>query len=223
MSTTPATSQRALSDDDPIGNFILWSERYSRVLTAIAVALVLALGAWMLYGRSKAIKVKRSEDALARAAQSLGSGNIPLAQSDFEKLIVRYKGTPSAAQAAMLLAQTYYEAGKPQQGIDRLTKVQKDVGKTFQPSVEALLGDGYDLLGKPLEAAKHYREAAARTPYATDKANYLASAARALTLGGEKAQAVTIWTDLASDPESPVAGEARVRLGELTSTPARGS
>jgi predicted negative regulator of RcsB-dependent stress response len=222
MSTTPATS-RQISDDDPIQSFIDWAQRYSRAITVIALALVVGLGGWMFYGRSKAMKIRRAEEALARAAQSLGSGNIPLAQSDMEKLIVRYKGTPSAAQAAMLLAQTYYEAGKPQEGIDRLTKVQKDVGKTFQPSIESLLGDGYDLLGKPLEAAKHYREAAAKTPFPTDRANYLASAARSLTIGGQKAEAAKIWTDLAQDPENPVAGEARVRLGELTAAPASGS
>jgi hypothetical protein len=135
-------------------------------------------------------------------------------------LIVRYEGTPSAAQAAMLLAQTYYDAGKPQDGIDRLVKVQKGVGKTFQPSIESLIADGYDMLGKPLDAAKHYREAAARTPFPADKANYLASAARSLQVAGEKAQAIQIWTDIAADPENPVAGEARVRLGELTATPA---
>jgi len=223
MSTTPATSQRQISDDDPIQSFIDWAQRYSRAITAIAIILVLVLGGWMLYGRSNAIKLRRAEEALARAGQSLGSGNVPLAQSDLEKLLVRYKGTPSAAQAAMLLAQTYYEAGKPQDGIDRLLKVQKDVGKTFQPSIESLLGDGYDLLGKPLDAAKHYREAASRTPFPTDKAIYLASAARSLQIAGEKTQAVKIWTELAEDPESPVAGEARVRLGELTAAPASGN
>ena len=223
MSTTPATNPRSFSDDDPIQNFLAWSQRYSKVLTGIFILLVLGLGAWMFYGRSRAMKVQRAEEALGRAAQSLGSGNVPLAQSDLEKLLVRYKGTPSAAQAAMLLAQTYYEAGKPQEGINRLEKVQKDVDKTFQPSVEALLGDGYDLLGKPLDAARHYKAAAEKTPFPTDRSNYLASAARMLQLGGQKAEAITIWTDIAQDPENPVAGEARVRLGELTAAPASGS
>ena len=221
--TTTTTRADRPSDDDSFQNFLLWAQKYSKVITGIAVALVLALAAWMFYGRSQAIKMQRAEEALGRAAQALGSGNVPLAQSDLEKVVTRYEGTPSAAQAAMLLAQTYYDAGKPQEGIDRLTKVRNNVEDIFEPSVEALLADGYDLLGKPAEAAKHYQAAADATDYEADKAMYRASAARALQAAGDKAGAVKIWTDLASDPENPVAGEARVRLGELTAQPAKRS
>ena len=223
MATTTTTGASRPSDDDSLQNFLDWAQRYSKVITGIAIVLVLGLAAWMFYGRSQAIKNRRAEEALGRAAQSLGTGNIPLAQSDLDKLITRYQGTPAAAQAAFLLAQTYYDAGKPQEGIDRLMKVRNDVDDLFEPSVEALLADGYDLLGKPAEAAKHYQKAAEETEYAADKAMYLASAARALQLAGDKAAAVKIWSELATDPENPVAGEARVRLGELTAEPVKRS
>jgi hypothetical protein len=52
------------------------------------------------------------------------------------------------------------------------------------------------------------------------KDRYLADAARALTSGGKKDEAAKIWSTLATDNTSPFAGEARVRIGELTATPA---
>ena len=223
MATTTTTGAPRPSDDEPLQNFMLWAQRYSKVITGISIALLLGLAAWMFYGRSQAIKHRRAEEALARAAQSLGTGNVPLAQSDLDKLITRYEGTPAAAQAAFLLAQTYYDAGKPQEGIDRLMKIRDDVDDLFEPSVEALLGDGYDLLGKPAEAAAHYRKAAEATEFEADRSMYLASAARSLQVAGDKAAAVKIWTELAQDPDNPVAGEARVRLGELTVEPAKQS
>jgi len=219
MATTSPTGAVRASDDDAFQNFLLWAQRYSKVITAIAVALIVGLAAWMFYGRSQAIKHRRAEESLGRAAQSLGSGNIPLAQSDLEKIMTRYSGTPAATQAAFLLAQTYYDEGKAQAGIDRLMKVRDGVGDFFEPSVEALIADGYDLLGKPVEAAKHYQVAAEKTDFEADRSMYRASAARVLQLSGDKAGALKIWTELAADPDNPVAGEARVRLGELTAQP----
>ena len=54
----------------------------------------------------------------------------------------------------------------------------------------------------------------------TAKERYLADAARALTSAGKKDEAAKIWSSLVTDKTSTFAGEARVRLGELTATAA---
>jgi hypothetical protein len=45
-------------------------------------------------------------------------------------------------------------------------------------------------------------------------------AAQAYLNGGNKAKAKEIWTALGADSKGVVAGEARVRLGELEAAPA---
>ena len=49
---------------------------------------------------------------------------------------------------------------------------------------------------------------------------YRADAARALASAGKAAEAAKIWEELAKDPTSFYAAEARVRIGELTAKPA---
>jgi hypothetical protein len=44
-------------------------------------------------------------------------------------------------------------------------------------------------------------------------------AANAYLNGGDTAKAKQIWTDLGADSKGVVAGEARVRLGEISATP----
>jgi hypothetical protein len=45
--------------------------------------------------------------------------------------------------------------------------------------------------------------------------------ARALTVAGKKDEARKIWEALAAKPDSPMAGEARIRMGELSAVPAK--
>jgi hypothetical protein len=53
------------------------------------------------------------------------------------------------------------------------------------------------------------------------KDRYMADAARALTSGGNKAEAAKIWQSLSNDNASAYQAEARVRYGELSATPAK--
>jgi predicted negative regulator of RcsB-dependent stress response len=205
--------------DDRTESIFDWLHVNSRLVgIAAAVVVVAAAGGW-LYTRAQAGKEARAAQTLQRAEQSMGQGNIPLAQTDLEKLISSQSGTAGAAQGALLLAQVYYDKGEYQKGIDALTK-SGAASKEFEAPAEALIGDGYAQLGKYPEAAAHYRKAADVTRFKNDRQAYLADAARSFGAAKDTAQARQVWQEVLKDESGIWASEARIRLGELTARPA---
>jgi predicted negative regulator of RcsB-dependent stress response len=195
-----------------------WVQEHSRQLLIGAVAVAALAGGFALYDRNRASEAQRAEQALSAAERSVYSGNLPLAQSDLRKVVERYKGTPAADRANLLMAQVLYDQGKYAEGIKQLEALTGS--KSLGASAEGLTATGYEALGKYKEAADHFGRAAAASTFDVDRANFKASAARAFTSAGDAASAKKIWTELATDPAGPAAGEARVRLGELTVAPA---
>ena len=187
-------------------------ERWQWILGGAMLIAALA-GGFALYERNQAQKAIRGERALFEAQRAALSGNPALAQSDLRKVRVRYDGTAAADRAAIVLAQLLYDQRKYAEGIETLTPV---VGsKLVGSAAEGLIAIGYEEQQKLKEAAAHYQKASAAAAFDLDKANYLANAARALGRAGDVAAAKALWTELAADAEGPLAGEARVRIGEL--------
>jgi tetratricopeptide (TPR) repeat protein len=195
-----------------------WVQDHWRLFMTGAVVIAALAGAFALYERSEAQKAQRGERALFEAQRSALTGNLALAQSDLQKVVVRYDGTPAAERASIVLAQVLFDQGKYADGIKTLTPLTGS--RALGPSAEGLIAAGYEAQNKHKEAAEHYVKAAEASTFEADKINFKASAARAYGQAGDVATAKKLWTELASDPEGPSAGEARVRLGELTATAA---
>ncbi|MDB4874111.1 MAG: Tetratricopeptide repeat-containing protein [Gemmatimonadetes bacterium] len=203
---------------DRAQTFVDWTRINARMLTGGAVLIVVAGAGFWFYGRSKQLQAANAEKALMTAKQSMTAGNLPLAQTDLQKVFAKYASTSAGVEAAMLLAQIDYDAGKFQDGISILQKVSgTSAANGVEPTVRSLEGDGYAQMGKLTDAAKQYESAADATGYETEKAFQRAKAARAYQTAGDTAKARQIWTDMSTDPKySTMAAEARVRLGELT-------
>ncbi|MGI8497040.1 MAG: tetratricopeptide repeat protein [Gemmatimonadaceae bacterium] len=195
-----------------------WTSSHTREVTiGVAMVAVVVAASW-LYSRTRVVRAENASKALAGAENSIAAGNAKLAQSDLEKLVRTFDGTPAAKQGALLLAEVQYEQGRFQPGIDALKGLSSSSDRFLAASAENLTGVGYEELGKFADAAQHYRLAADKAEYRADHDNYMANAARAYTTGGNLAEAKRIWSLLAADPRGPVAAEARVRLGELEAT-----
>ena len=207
---TPNQSNRSREFD-----FMEWFQVNSRIIGGAAIVVaVAALGYWF-YVRSQQIKTVNAERSLMQAEQSLQSGNTALASSDLQRVVSRYKGTAAGTEAAMLLAQTNYNAGKYQEGIKALQDVSGKAG-TSEAGVQSLIGDGYAQMNKPSDAAKAYEKAAAAAEFNTERAYYKAKAARSYVSAGNTAEAKRLWTELSTDEKAQsVAAEAKVRLAEL--------
>ena len=199
-----------------------WFQLHSREAMWGGVAVVaLAAGGWF-YNRSRELKSERAERAYYQAQRSVNAGNMPLAESDLKKMIDRYDGTTAATLGRLQLAQILYDQGKFQQGIDELKSVEDKVGSSrdYGAAVHVVMAAGYEQLKNYNAAAEQYEKASKVARFDADRQRHLAQAAMSYLQAGNKEKAKQIWTDLGADSKGVVAGEARVRLGELTATPA---
>jgi len=197
-----------------------WFQLHSRQVTYGAVAVIVLVGGAWFYNRSESLKSQRADHAYFLAQQSI-PGNLPLAESDLQKMITRYDGTSAALQAQLTLAQLYYDQAKYQQGIESLKKSMPKLQKSkdFESAGHLLLASGYEQMKKFLDAASEYALAAKADRFDQDRQRHESAEARAYLLAGRTDTAKEIWTRLAADSKGTVAGEARVRLGELTAMP----
>ncbi|HEU4631175.1 MAG TPA: tetratricopeptide repeat protein [Gemmatimonadaceae bacterium] len=186
----------------------------------VGVVVVLVAVAGVFFYRQVTAANRRSAEQQFFAAQAQAAD--PAAQQKaLDQVISNFEGTPSAAQAAMLLAQLRYDEGKYDEGLAALRRLQQGgVSDEFAASVDALIAAGLEGKGSFGEAAARYLAAAEKARFDADRQSYLADAARAYRLAGNEAEAVKLWTQLASDPANPHSAEARVRLGELTAAAA---
>ena len=204
-------------------SFFYWLQTHTRIIVAaVIIVAAITLGAW-LFARSREVRLQSAARSLLAAQQAVAAGNPALAQSDLERVVVRYDGTPAARQAVVLLAQIHYDKGEYQKGMARLSALAESQDQSLAATVQNLLGAGQEQMGKYGEAARHYERAAAEARFDTERENYLASAARAYAQAGNVAEAKRIWTKLAANPSGAVAAEARVRLGELSAQAVRRS
>jgi len=216
MADTASARPAARHLDDDGSAIFDWIRSHSRLATYVGVAILAVAGAMYMWRRSDAIKQERAEQALLSAARSFSSGNLPLAQSDLEKLVARYGSTSAGAQARLLLAQILYEQNKVDSGLKVLDAVGSGPGGAFAASVHALKAAGFEQSNKSAEAGAEYERAAAAARGNVERDSYRADAARAYTAAGDTTKALAIWNALAADEQSPVSGEAKLRVGELT-------
>jgi len=192
-----------------------WLEMRSKEAFWAAIAVLVVAGGFWFYQKSQAAQMRNAYAALDEAEQALNSGNLPLAQSDLERMVKRYGSTEAGKVGTVLLAQVHYQKGEFQAGIDALKPLMSEDDRYFSANALSLAGAGFEQMHRYPEAAEHFRQASTKAMYDTDKAGYKAAQARALTLAGKVAEAKAVWTELASDPSGSVSGEARVRLGEM--------
>jgi predicted negative regulator of RcsB-dependent stress response len=195
-----------------------WVQDHAKPLAIGALALLIAGGGYTGYRYFAGQTEVAAERAYGSAQAAVYAGNLPLAQSDLEKVITRYGGTPAATQAAMTLAQTYYQQGKYAEGLDALEKADRT--PDFAPAIAALRAAGLEGQGKFAEAGAAYLQAAEQAGGGVERDQYRSQAARIFTTAGDSAKAIELWKELAADQSSPYAQEATVRLGELQAAPA---
>lgn len=210
------------TEGDGIESFFLWIQRNTRLLgIGVALIVVAALGFWF-YLRSAEIKRLNAERGLNQAKQSMAAGNTALAQTDLDRVSSRYPGTPAGAQAAMILAQLHYDAGRFAEGVQALRAYEtRAAARENLAAIWSLIADGHFGQDNAAEAAAAYRKAAEATPHAGASSLYLAKAARAFMAAGNDGEAQALWESLLKDPDAiAVHNEATMRLGELTAKPA---
>jgi predicted negative regulator of RcsB-dependent stress response len=207
----------AVLEGDAGESMLEWARANSSKLSVAGIVVIAVAAIAMLWRASADKKEVRASQALASAQAVVQSGNAALAQSDLQALLRRYSGTTAALQARLLLAQVHFGQGKVDEGLKELDAIGS--GGPYAASVHGLKAAGLEQAGKPAEAAAQYEQAAAAATTSLTKAAYKSDAARAYLAAGNANEAKRIWESIAADDSSPLAGEAKVRLGELNAKP----
>jgi len=204
-------------ETERIERLVAWGKANSRNLTIAGLAvLIVAAGVWFMMaarGRREAF----AERELNQARASAEVGNLPLAASDLSRIVDNYGGTAAGNQASLLRGQVRLLQGQPTLAVSEL---QQFIARGPQPHYKA---QAYGLLGSALEQAKDfkaagdaYEQAAKASPYPLVSGQMLLSAGRAYTTAGDTAAAANVYQKALSDhPDTPIATEAELRLGEL--------
>lgn len=192
-----------------------WLITHQKTLVIGAIVLAAAGGGGWLWQRSAQIKETRAAEALQGAEAAFSAGNMPLAQVELGKITTRYAGTAAGTQAAMMMAQTLFDEGKFAEGIAQLQPATGTAPKTLRAGVHALIAGGLEGEGKPAEAAVAYATAAGAAQFKLDGQMYRMESARTLVAAGDATAARVILEAISVLEDSPFAGEAKVRLGEL--------
>src|SRR5688500_9980327 len=152
MTRTGEAARPTLEDDSE--TFIEWAQAHARELAFAALAIVAIVLGIFLWDYFRDTNTAKAEGLLAQAETSLASQRVPEAQTQFERLVQNYKGTPAAGQGLLRLSQVLYDQGKFQDGVSRLEGAfgEYDEGP-FAVSVRQLAAAGYEQLGRAAEAA----------------------------------------------------------------------
>jgi predicted negative regulator of RcsB-dependent stress response len=219
-SPTTRTAASESSFEDATESFVDWFRLHStRVVSGMAVVVVAAAG-YMAYRAYTAGQATRAEKAFFEAQAPLANHDLAAAETQLRQVAARYDGTAGGAQAQLALAQLLFEQGKYQAGMEVL-KDADDAPDALKPAVRVMRAAGEEGLGRPAEAAKLYEQAAEDEQIDARKVELRANAARAYQQAGQSEPARKIWTELAQKEDSPLADEARVRLGELAAQAAK--
>ena len=201
-------------------SFVDWFRINSRLVSIGAVVVIaVAFGIWF-YNRSVVLKNENADKKLMAAKQSIGSGNIPLAQTDLKRVADQYASTSAGAEAGMLLAQLKLDQGDYAGAVTSLKDLTSRISSgPYAASLRALLGDAYAQLGKPAEAAAEYDRASQLTSMPNERALLLSKVGRAFAAAGNHDKARQAWEALSAQQDNQaLAAEARLRLGELLAT-----
>ena len=189
-----------------------------RLLIGVIAAIgLIALSTWFVIESGKRRELAASS-LLESAWSAQDQGNLPQASSDFQRVVDTYGGTDAAKQASLALNQVRIESGQSQLAHDDIQSfLGQNPGPDFAAAANQLLGVALENLNRPADAALAYQRAAELATADHVAAEALLAGARALRAAGDNDAAAQLLRDLlAKYPETLVATEAKVRLGELT-------
>lgn len=188
---------------------------YRKQITVTAIVVAVVVGGAFVWKANNTRRETQAEKAFF-SAMGLVSQRDAKAPEELAKVAQRYGGTAGGTQAALLYAQARYDQGKFAEGRKVLDEISSP--GAFASGVEALKAAGYEGELKFDLAAEHYLKAVEKASLQGEKDFMKGEAARALAAAGKRAEAAKLWGELAEKTDSPMASEARVRVGELTAT-----
>ncbi|HEV2750131.1 MAG TPA: tetratricopeptide repeat protein [Gemmatimonadales bacterium] len=212
-----ATTVTAAEGSTAWAGVVEWLKAHRRWSAYAGFGLLVAAGlfGWSLLSSRTA--EKSASRQLEQGRLALETKNYPFAASVLSQVVENYSGTRAADEGIILLAQVRLAQGQTQQAIDVLQRYAPKADRQFQSQAYGLLGAAYENAARPKDAAGAYQSAADDAPYPFLRAQFLSDAGRAWLAAGDTTKALAAYQTIAAKLDSTsAAGEAKVRIGELT-------
>jgi predicted negative regulator of RcsB-dependent stress response len=200
------------------GTLRLWRWLKNNLRSAILITGAAALLAGgITYYRGYVATVRERAAAELSQIRAMAGGTEPAAlTSQLEAFIERFGGTPSEAEARLVLARLYIDGGRSQDAIRVLEAVGLPVDVPLGYGARTLLTNAYEQNGEPERALQLSQDIGSSARYPFQRRQASANAARILTDLGRLEEAVAIYARIAEEADDPSeAGLYRIRLGEL--------
>lgn len=202
----PASDEPLYEAGDLDAEFF-WQRNRSKILLAVAI-IVIAVVASVAYFVNESSKLSAAQNAFATAKSP----------EAWREVIAKYPGTEQAANATILLAESFREQGNIPQSTETFQGFIKDFPKHQLISGARLgIAENYALAGKPDEAVAAYRDV-----QTLDAGSYAAPVAslmegRLLIQQGKLEEASKVFSTLLSTySKSPAGRMAGIQLNEIS-------
>jgi len=197
----PGPTQQAPADDDFSEKALalsVWAQKNARILIAVAVLVVVGLGAFLYYRSYRADLHERAAIEYMQMEQTIAAANPPIAIRELEDYIDRYDGTPYAREGRVTLARLHLEEGNTQAAIDVLEGTRRRVGRSaLDAQAELLLGGAYAAEGEVDSAIDSYLNVGRDARYEYQREEGLSSAALLREETGDYGAAADLYAELA--------------------------
>lgn len=215
----PRRAQKVESDDALLTKAIEiteWVRRNSGVVIGVAVALIVAAGAFLWYRADQNRRLDEASIAFLQVEQSTFVGDDAMATRDLQEFIQRHDGTPYADEARVLLAQVHLRENRAQEAITILQAVPSNPDSPVGPQAGLLLATAQASAGDRQAAIASYLRVAdsAESPFRQQEG--LIGAALLRSEAGDHAGAAELYRRLVALQEAGSQDQAlfEMRLAE---------
>jgi predicted negative regulator of RcsB-dependent stress response len=216
----PKSAASASADDAftaGILEFIAWARERTQLLVAALVVLILAV-VGVVYG------VNQRAERLSRAAEEFESLQMvamiqepPQARAEIRAYIDRFRGTPYALEAYLLLGELYLDDEQPAEAVAVLEEIAPAYRSPLEVQATFLLATALEEAARWEDAAALYEELMARTSFTFQKREAAEGLARAHLARGDRSAAIQAYHAIleALDAQDPQRRRYEMRVAEL--------
>ena len=231
MAQKPRSSSRPPPrSEEPEDSFVAWTlkattwlKTHRSLLTGILVLLALGAAGGVYYRNYQNNLTATAATELESIHQSFGLGDPQTIESDLNRFLSTFGGTPMAAEARLLLGQLYLDAGRRREALSILEPAGEDPDGPMAIQAAFLLAAAYEEQARWNDAERSYLRIAKASDLNFQRRAAWANAARIRTREGDSPGAVELYEELIASFEEgdPAQNPYRMRLAELQTALAR--
>jgi tetratricopeptide (TPR) repeat protein len=198
--TSPRVPRPQTEPDDKfilaVERTTIWVREHSRQLIIGGAVLAIAIAAGVYYLDSQRRVEAEAATRLTEIHQTVLTGNVPLAIRDLQAYLGTFGGTRAAREARLVLADLLIAQGRPEDAIEALGRLPRDIDEPVGLAAAQLLGAAQEALERHDDAIDTYRRIARNARFEFQRREALSAAARVAMDAGQPQLALEFYDRL---------------------------